>query len=360
VSKSVFLFYSLGPKNSYLWAITGSGCRAVSLGDQKQINQDVDSYRTLIQQEKRDPLATSSAVGKRLYQTLIAPVAQFIPLGGKVVVVPDGSLHNLNFETLIVDKPTPHYWIDDVTVAIAPSLGILQTEQRVRSGRPSLLVIGDPVTEGTGYQPLPEAALEIQEVQRHYLVAQTAVYTKDKATAGAYGSARPRDFSIIHFATHVEANEQSPLDSAIILSPRQNAYKLYARDVAEIPLSADLVTISACRGAGARTLSGEGLVGFAWAFFQAGAQNVVTSLWDVNDRSTADLMDRFYGGVESGKPYATALRDAKLQMRESHYAKPYYWAPFQLYSRNVIPLTTKPRETQDRASARRTQREFVP
>jgi CHAT domain-containing protein/predicted negative regulator of RcsB-dependent stress response len=358
-SKSVFLFYWLAPKNSYFWAITGNESRVIALPDQKTINQDVESYRVLIQQEKRDPLAMSSPVGKRLYEELVAPVAQSIPQGGKVVVVPDGSLHNLNFETLIVDKPTQHYWIDDVTIAIAPSLGILQAAQGTRSGQQSLLVIGDPVMEGTGYQPLPEAALEIQQVQRHYLVAQTAVYTKDKATPGAYSSARPRDFSTIHFATHVEANEQSPLDSAIILSPQQNAYKLYARDVAEIPLSADLVTISACRGAGARTLSGEGLVGFAWAFFQAGAQNVVTSLWDVNDRSTADLMDRFYGAVESGKPYATALRDAKLQMLQSHYAKPYYWAPFQLYSRGIIPLKTKPRETRDRASDHRTQRAFA-
>jgi CHAT domain-containing protein/predicted negative regulator of RcsB-dependent stress response len=357
-SESTFLFYWLAPKNSYLWVITGSGAKAVLLGDQKQINRDVESYRMLIQQEKRDPLTTASAVGKRLYQTLIAPVAQFIPPGGRVIVVPDGSLHNLNFETLIVDKPTPHYWIDDVTISIAPSLGILQARQETRSGQQSLLVIGDPVTEGTGYQPLPEAALEIQEVQRHYPSAQTVVYTKDKATPGAYGAARPQKFSTIHFATHVEANEQSPLDSAIILSLRQNAYKLYARDVAEMPLSADLVTISACRGAGARTLSGEGLVGLAWAFFQAGAKNVVTSLWDVNDRSTADLMDRFYGGVASGKSYADALRDAKLQMLHSQYAKPYYWAPFQLYSRSIIRPTTKPRETQERASNRRTQRAF--
>jgi CHAT domain-containing protein len=313
----------------------------------------------LIQQEKRDPLAGRSVVGKRLYNTLIAPVAQFIPPGGRVVVVPDGALHNLNFETLIVDKPTPHYWIDDVTIAIAPSLGILQAGQETRSGLQSLLVIGDPITDGTGYQPLPEAALEIEQVQRHYPTAQTAVYTRDKATPGAYGSAGPQNFSTIHFATHVEANEQSPLDSAIILSPRQSAYKLYARDVAEMPLSANLVTISACRGAGARTLSGEGLVGFAWAFFQAGAQNVVTSLWDVNDRSTADLMDRFYGGVESGKSYADALRDAKLQMLRSQYTKPFYWAPFQLYSRGVIPRTTKRREIQDKVSDRRMQRAFA-
>jgi len=151
----------------------------------------------------------------------------------------------------------------------------------------------------------------------------------------AYRSAQPRRFSTIHFVTHADANEQSPLDSAIILSPSGNRYRLYARDVAEIPLDADLVTISACRGAGARTLSGEGLVGFAWAFFEAGARNVVTSLWDVNDRSTAAFMGYFYAAVDSGQSYPAALRSAKLKLLRTQYHKPYYWAPFQLYSRTL-------------------------
>ena len=95
------------------------------------------------------------------------------------------------------------------------------------------------------------------------------------------------------------------------------------------------MTISACRGVGARALSGEGLVGFAWAFFQARAQNVVTSLWDVYDNSTAQLMEDFYAGVASGQSYADSLREAKLKMMHSNYRRPYYWALFQLYSRAI-------------------------
>jgi CHAT domain-containing protein len=177
----------------------------------------------------------------------------------------------------------------------------------------------------------------MQSVQRHFPAVQNVTYAREKATPEAYVAAVPRQFSTIHFATHVEPNEQSPLDSAIILSSRENGtgFRLYARDVAEMPLSANLVTISACRGAGTRALSGEGLVGFAWAFFQAGARNVVTSLWDANDASTTQLMDRFYRGIENHQPYASALRGAKLWMLQSKYRKPYYWAPFQLYSVSI-------------------------
>ena len=335
-SRSIFLFYWLAPKSSYLWAISGAQSKAVPLSDQQQISQDVASYRALIEQEKRDPLARSSGAGARLYQELIAPVSALVPRGSRVVVVPDGVLHNLNFETLLVPSPEPHFWIEDVTISIAPSLGILQAGKTRLSARRSLLLMGNPVTQGTGYPPLPEAALEIAKVQRQFPASQSTVLTGPQAVVDAYSAAQPGRFSTIHFATHVDANAQSPLDSSIILSPQPNGFRLYARDVAQMPLHADLVTISACRGAGARALSGEGLVGFAWAFFQARAQNVVTSLWDVYDNSTAQLMDDFYSGVAAGHSYADSLREAKLKMLHSNYQRPYYWAPFQLYSRSIF------------------------
>ena len=109
----------------------------------------------------------------------------------------------------------------------------------------------------------------------------------------------------------------------------------YAREVQDIPLTADLVTISACQSAGARTYPGEGLVGFAWAFLSAGAHNVVASLWDVSDQSTAAFMQALYSQVRKGAEPAAALREVKLGFLRSKDSrrKPYYWAPFQLYVR---------------------------
>jgi CHAT domain-containing protein len=330
-ASSVFLFYWLAPKRSYLWVIGPKGTKVVPLPPEQSIRQDVESYSYLIQQEKIDPLTNTSGVGKRLFDTLIAPAC--IRKGSQVVIVPDGPLHSLNFETLPVYSPVPHYWLEDVTLSIAPSLSVVSAAASNGRADKPLLLIGNTVTGGTGFPPLPESGQEIENIKRHFPAVRATMYTGPGATTEAYIHAHPDRFRYIHFATHADANEQSPLDSAIILSPRQNAWKLYARDVAEIPLTADLVTISACRSAGARTLAGEGLVGFAWAFFQAGARNVVTSLWDVNDRSTARLMDNFYAQVASGKPYDTALRTAKIELIREGYAKPYYWGPFQLSSR---------------------------
>jgi len=130
------------------------------------------------------------------------------------------------------------------------------------------------------------------------------------------------------------ANVESPLDSAVVLSGPDSGYKLYARAVAEQPLNADLVTVSACRSAGERAYSGEGLVGFAWAFLRAGARRVIAGLWDVDDRSTARLMDALYDGVNRGLTPAASLRAAKLALiaSDGQLARPYYWGPFQLFT----------------------------
>jgi CHAT domain-containing protein len=334
-TNSAYLFYWLAPARSYLWVLTAESLRTISLPDERTIAQDVASYLSLVLDEKRDPIGSSAAVAKRLYQTLVEPAKGCIPHAAHVVIVPDGTLHNLNFEMLVSDKPEAHYWIEDAVVSVAPSLSILESAGRIAAGSDHALLLGNP-EPAPGYPALPHAALELANIERHFPAERTVVYQGAAATVDSYRAADPRNFSTIHFAAHAEANPKSPLDSAIILSPQAGQYKLYARDLTDIHITADLVTLSACRGAGARAYSGEGLVGFTWAFFQAGARNVVAGLWDVNDATTAELMNNFYERVAAGEPYANALREAKLRMLQTS-RKPYYWAPFQLYTRVAGP-----------------------
>jgi CHAT domain-containing protein len=137
--------------------------------------------------------------------------------------------------------------------------------------------------------------------------------------------------------THGTASVTRPLESAVILSKEGDSYKLYARDIVKHPLTAQLVTISACEGAGKTAYSGEGLIGLSWAFLRAGAHNVIGALWEVNDSAAPQLMDSFYGELNRGQDTAAALRTAKLSLlhskdSQSVFKKPYYWAPFQLYA----------------------------
>jgi CHAT domain-containing protein len=167
--------------------------------------------------------------------------------------------------------------------------------------------------------------------------ADEAVFSRERATPAAYLKSDPEQFSYVHFVTHGTANSVDPLDSAVILSRAgsgEDSYKLYARDILQHPIHADLVTLSACNSSGTRSVAGEGLVGLSWAFLRAGAHNAIGSLWEVGDASTPQLMDRMYGGIERGEQPADALREAKLIQvhSEDRFHKPFYWAPFQLYA----------------------------
>ena len=139
---------------------------------------------------------------------------------------------------------------------------------------------------------------------------------------------------MVHLATHGTASSLRPLDSAIILSlDADKSFKLYARDIVKFPLHAQLVTLSACSGAGTKTYSAEGPVGLAWAFMRAGAHQVIAGLWDVDDYSTPKFMDDFYTELKAGKTASQALRTAKMNMLHSRdiIRFPKYWAKLQLY-----------------------------
>jgi CHAT domain-containing protein len=97
------------------------------------------------------------------------------------------------------------------------------------------------------------------------------------------------------------------------------------------------VTISACRSAGAKSYAGEGLVGFTWAFLQAGARSIIAGLWDADDQATAELMGEFYRRLGAGSTPAEALRQAKLKLLKStgRNQRPYYWGSLQLFTREL-------------------------
>ena len=294
-SRTVFLCYWTAPKASYLWVVTGTGTEQFRLPSQSKLESLVDSYSKAIRAE-RDLVATGHPVARELYETLIQPAQRFITPESAVFIVPDGPLHHLNFESLLVPAPRPHFWIEDVTVSVIPSLNVLETGTASRPGR-SLLLFGDPVSAGVQFPRLANAATEIQSVESNFPAARTVAFTGAAALPAAYAQAHPERFSTIHFVTHAVANYESPLDSAVILSPGGDSFKLYAREVMSGHIHADLVTLSACESAGTRTYSGEGLVGFAWAFLQAGAHNVVAGLWRVDDASTAQLMRTMYAQI---------------------------------------------------------------
>jgi CHAT domain-containing protein len=332
-SNRILLSYWLAPKQSYVWVITPAKIEMFKLPPEKEIRGLVESYRTAIE-DLRDPIESHHPAGEKLSQMLLGPIRELVPAGSRVTIVPDGALHSLNFETLPRVSDPSKYWIEEVTLSVAPSLGLLLNSHPAKQSQRSLLAIGDPEPAGPEYPRLPNARKEVETIAALFSPADRVVFQGDASRPSAYRHADPSHFSLIHFAAHATANRASPLDSALILSRDGTTYTLTARDIMTVPLNADLVTLSSCRSAGARAYSGEGLVGLTWAFLQAGARRVIAGLWDVNDESTSMLMGGLYGGLARGVLAEDALRAAKLGLLHGDYPyrKPYYWGPFQLYT----------------------------
>ena len=335
--KASLLFYWIGEKNSYLWVITPAKTSYFKLPPASQIDPVVADYRKAVL-HMRDAQDDGSAEGKNLYAMLVEPARKLIPPGSQVIVLPSESLYGLNFETLIVPDPQPHFWIEDVTLTTGSSLTMLAASaDRPTPKDRTLFLVGDTRPPNPPFVPLPQAAEEMKQVRKYFPGAQARVLEGGSATPTAFLKSNPEQFSYLHFVTHGTASHTRPLESAVILSQEGDSYKLYARDIVQHRLNANLVTISACNGAGTRAYSGEGLVGLSWAFLRAGAHNVIGALWEVSDASTPQLMDAFYREIFQGKDPATALRNAKLTLLhspdpESVFKKPFYWAPFQLYA----------------------------
>jgi CHAT domain-containing protein len=274
-------------------------------------------------------------VSDDLWDWLIAPAEQDLAGKKHLVVVPSAPLMALPFQAL--RKGGGPYLIQQYALSYAPSVGALvemrrQTDRRKGRAETVPVVAVGGVNFTRDLKPLPASRPEAEAIGRLF-GDRGRVLLGDRATRSEVvkhaGSAR-----FLHLATHGLVNESRPLFSALAVTPTGgDDGRLYAHDVMNLDLSAELVVLSACETARGREYRGEGTVGLAWAFFVAGAPAVVVSQWPVVDATTADLMQKFYGRVRAGTDpsKAESLRQAQLELLKDRKTRhPFFWAPFVL------------------------------
>src|SRR5215469_12461613 len=134
---------------------------------------------------------------------------------------------------------------------------------------------------------------------------------------------------IVYIASHAMFRPDNPMFSSFQL----NDGPMNFFDIYNLRTAASLITLSGCGTGLSNVVAGDELLGLVRGFLYAGATSVVLSLWDVNDRTTADLMKYFYGDLAEGKTKGVSLRSAMLKVRQEQ-PHPYYWAPFLLMGRD--------------------------
>jgi len=241
----------------------------------------------------------------------------------KLIIVPHGSLHYLPFAAL---SNGDEYLIDRFSIRMLPSASVLSflTERAKQEDR-GALIFGNPKLNDPTYD-LKFAQDEALAIGR--IIPRSKVLLRSEASKTNlqnYGS----KYSVIHLAVHGVFDQDKPLNSALLLAAdRNNDGLLRASDLYNLSLSADLVTLSACETALGKVATGDDVVGFTRGFLYAGARSLISSLWQVDDEATRDLMVNFYANL-SKMSKDEALRQAQLTAKKQ-YTHPYYWAAFLL------------------------------
>ena len=337
---TLLLEYRLGEKRSFLWAVTPESLRVFALPGRAAIEAAAGRACDLLARS-RNPITEKSAGIElaKLSPMLLGPVSQFLS-GKRLLVVGDGILRNLPFAAL-PEPGTGDPLVARHEIVALPSVSVLGEIRREIAGRPrapkTLWVLANPELAGTE-EPLPHTAEEAAAILALAPASERFAVQGRQATRAAVLSGALRDYRLLHFATHGSFAADDPGGGRLVLAQidpqgrREPNGFLRLADIYNLDLRADLVVLSACQSALGRELRGEGIMGMTRGFFYAGAERVVVSLWNVNDRATAELMRRFYRGmlVDRLSP-AAALRTAQDAIRRQARTKaPYYWAGFML------------------------------
>ncbi len=304
----------------------------------------VETYQKLIARQASPSRLAS--LGHYLYQILWAPLQD--DLKETVSIVPDGALFYLNFETLLSDFPQNtdyQLWpwlIRDHTIFYRNQLP--QVLEKRNRGVDNILAIAPAFTREVKNEylqnlPIGQApdSLFLSWLRTPWSVEfaqqigrEGTALIAEQAGKQAFLELAP-EAGILHLGTHAVIQDVDPLLSYFALYPQATAPDdgyLYAYELYNLPLKAQLSVLTACQTGLGQYQKGEGVLSLAHAFQYAGCPSVVYSLWSIDDQQSNRLMEDFYFNMKEGASFAQALRQAKLTYLEQHsgeLSSPYYW-----------------------------------
>jgi CHAT domain-containing protein/tetratricopeptide (TPR) repeat protein len=367
---TLLLEYALGEERSYLWMVGAGRLRSFRLPRRKEIE-------ALARRAYEELSTVEAGSGRRreaaesLGTLLLGKAWNEAAHARRLVIVPDAALHVVPFGALPVPGPGREPLLAHAEVVYLPSATTLAlSRQRLEHRLPAshwAAILADPVFTADDprrsrppaaprrvasknplrggeagvlppvWERLPSSRKEAERIAALAPPGQVWSALAFAANREAALSGELRSYRIVHFATHGIADTRNPELSGLVLSlvdaagqPREGFLGL--SDIYDLDLRADLVVLSGCRTALGKEVRGEGLMGLTRGFLYAGVPRVVASLWKVQDRTTAELMVRFYRAMwQGGLPPAAALREAQRQLRrDRRYRSPYSWAGFVL------------------------------
>lgn len=339
---TALLSYFIDDKNNrlYIFLITRRSYKVID----HTLPAEFDKYITGLRNALYfNVIGAYASTARKLEKLLIPGIPGSIK---DLVVLPTGRLSILPFETLLtstVKEPKNYqalpYLLNRYTVRYEFSAGLLlQKSKQAEAKAPSIFLcapISFPAKDNLSELPATES--EVKEIAQLFASKKigNTLFMGQQATEHMVKSSGLKSYSLLHFATHGVVDENAPELSRIFLQSASDAEDghLFAGEIYNLEMDANLVTLSACETGLGKISKGEGVIGLSRALVYAGARNIIVSFWSVADESTSTLMKTFYERMLAtpSSGYSNTLREAKLTlMKNETYAAPYYWAPFIL------------------------------
>ena len=339
----LLLEYVLDDSESSVLAITSRSLNRYALPPRKTLGSLITQYQRTIHSRKSDP-----GLARMLFTSLLGPVKEYAE-HRSVVVIPDGEINLVPFAALMENRA---YVVETHEFSASPSATVLCL---LRDRDPSTLADhyqyvgvaawtgGSQPTSGVAnllraisfpqmkqLQPLPLTKKEVETIAQDFPEPSTLLLGP-AATETSFKALPLDQYRVLHLALHGYADVEYPDRSALVFAPQKDGLDdglLEVREVRTLRLKARLVTLSACN-------SGVGPVGevdvadLGHAFIEAGAETVVSALWELDDQTTTQFMTSFYKNLADHQIKTEALKNAQVTMMRAGLA-PYYWASFEI------------------------------
>lgn len=298
-------------------------------------------------------ISQDKALMNKLFELLIPE--DFSVKNSPLLIIPDDVLYYLNFELLVDDDG--EYLINHHKIRYAYSLSLLDVQKKIRSSgkKPKDIVAYTPgftrVIKDNYLNSLEDTERDtsyLQLLSQPFMLSlleglkifETDSYQDNEACELNFKN-KDLNAAIIHFGTHGEIDGERPIYSRLMMAiDSMNDGSLHAYEIYNQQLNADLAVLAACKSGRGQLNQGEGVLSLAHAFTYAGVPSTVMTLWDVDERATATILNNFYTNLKDGLTKSEALHQAKLTYLSSvpsELQAPYYWAGLVLIG-NDAPI----------------------
>ena len=315
------------------FVVTNNSINYTSVSTDSSLYKDIIKTKQALESAEAFDKVSATARAKTLFTQLIQPILELIKSKKRLIIIPHNELHYIPFE-ILVDPRSSNYLVKDFAISYNYAAVFLE-KLKYTKGKIDILAIApfslkktrnDSIN--TSFIFLPASYKEVSSLEGKVLLDSAAT----KSNFLKYAA----DYSIIHLATHAQANDKNPLESFITFYPQVNntaiQYKLYEPEIYNLRLNNSLLVIlSACETGKGQLVNGEGLMSLARAFSYAGCPSVITSLWKAEDNANAYLTQKIYYYLNKGFGKDEALQNAKLDYINDdaippNFKLPTFWA----------------------------------